>query len=440
MAKFDDDWEWVQSEDPQELSDWKSLGAAKAALNAWAALPLSRRDDPRDPGAQALFDAAFGLLGADRAKLELAQHGADEALSRDDDRALAGFIALGAAFPAIEAPQGEPDHQAYGDAWQSSVAHYCALRGHHKCLRLFLDSGLISRDAAVADALLREPEPSPLRQIDKALLAQAAGPHAGGELQDSGDELVLGLIGAMAEQSESLSSSIAVAEALRGHPLFRLLAGEIERDRFGRQSAISPNSPVSTLARDMAAQGLFKPHLASHRGAALSLAAQGSPGACEILIDAGLDASHGARAQKEAFEKLLCNPQGIEGLAPGARALCAAWAAQPGFGQELFDKTCRAAQRSLQEHLKNPSDKGANDQWRASRRLRRLDALIRAASHPSRGFEAPSQDALAQAQAWVDGVLLENNAPKGSDALGALRSLGETLGGLRLPKRPTLRV
>jgi hypothetical protein len=447
--EFEDPWQEVEKQggDTALDADWLSMTAAKRTVSAWTALPRQRREDPRDLGAQALFDAGFALLTTEQAKRELAQHGAEESLERDDARALAGFLTLGAHFPALEIISGEAhdDYKAYGDAWEGSIASLCAKRGLTRCLRLFLENGTLARDAAVADPLLKEPQASPLRQVDRAFLAKASSKKASeaGDLQDSGDDLILALVGAMANDSESLSSSIALSEARRCHPLFRLLAGEIEKTKFDapskKQKATA--SPLTPLAQDMAKAGFFKPELASHRGAALSLAADGSEPACQLLADAGLDVSCASRHIAGAFEKLLCNPQGLMGLSQGQQKICEAWAAKDGFGQELFERALNRARKAVEAHVEDPSQKGAFDQWRAVRRVGRVQALALAQQHDDRGFEAVSFDVLAAAQTWIDHALLDDSVPKGSKELrSALEKAGAAIASMRLPKRPAPRV
>lgn len=211
-------------------ADDDSFFAAIHTLEAWLRLPKSRRDSllpakpaslavvnqtmilqiPNpDPAAKQLLDTAFLLLNTLEAKTNLAQKGAEMALSNDDATALKIFMGLGARIDLplkkerstfFERANKDDDESevdkamAYQDRWRETAVHYCARNELFQCLAVFEEQGLVAAHAKNLAPLLREPEVSGLRQIDQAFLTQHLGKKTG--KKPKADSTVLAMDGA----------------------------------------------------------------------------------------------------------------------------------------------------------------------------------------------------------------------------------------------------
>lgn len=435
---------YSQWDEPDQLSkaDRHSLAAAERAIEAWLRLPLSRQIDKADAGAKALFDCSFSLLESSQAKAFLAQAGAELSLDRDNGAALSIFLDMGASFPKAQTPEGVEDYDVYHKTWQSSIASYCAKNQNLNCMEILIDRGILAEDAAYAAPLLRLPEPSPLRQINKELLDKIHRDALPGEataeaieLADFASEFTLSLMQATSSHSERLSLSIARTDALQS-PLYVLLDKNrawLRNSRTSGRDAQQPDGELLRLVRKMAfGAKLFEPELESHRCAMLGLALDGSPEAAQLCLDAKVSPCMGGPSMEEDyFERAAAEPSGLLELDGPFGELCAAWGKNS--GSKIYEHVESEALRFIKDASRAPAGGGkreGNFDWDAARAISRLANVCDL--DPQAGFAGPSQDQLAALRAILDETLLNDNVF--SEPLAkAARRLSEIVGRKTLP-------
>lgn len=442
MKKNDVYDSWTPKISRQEMF---SLAAAERAIESWLSLPIERQLNSSDAPAQALFQCAFNLLESTAAKQELAQAGAELSLMRDNAVALGKFLDLGAAFPLAKTPDDCKDFGVYTETWESSITLHCAKKGLLNCMELFLDRGVLAADGAYAAKLLRAPEPSPLRQVDKALLDQI---HRKGlpsnpapedlELADSMSALILGLMEATSNDTERLSLSIASADLSRS-PLYTMLDNErpSRQDRERRaMSTTTDDANLLRLARRMAFEAnLFEPALESHRCAMLRLAHNGSEVAARLCLDANITPSMGGQEALESYYELACaSPSGILALPGAIQELCSPWA--KGAGEKIYDYASRQALRKIKDSAARAAEGSAHqnqsDFWDAGSSVSRLANLCGATAQQM-GFPLPEIDQLSALRTQIDEILLNASRPMPSVLEKPVRELSDALGKATLP-------
>lgn len=425
--------------------DMASLAAAELAIESWLSLPVARQRDSSDGAAEALFQCAFNLLSSAEAKQELAQASAELSLMRDNHVALGRFMDIGATFPLAQTPGESKDFELYTQTWESSITFHCAKKGLLNCMELFLDRGVLAQDGAYAAKLLRAPEPSPLRQVDKALLDQihrkdlpANAAQDDLELADSMSALILGLMQATASDTERLSLSIASADLSRS-PLYTMLdngrPSRQDRERR-RMSPTSADGNLLRLARRMAFEAnLFEPQLESHRCAMLRLARDGSEEAAQLCLDANISPSMGGQEVAESYYELACaSSDGIAALPGAIKELCAPWAKNA--GEKIYEYASRQALRQIKDlacrAAEGSDSRSQSDFWGAGESISRLLNLCRPTA-TEMGFDAPRADQLDSLRSALDEILLDAGRPVPSILDKHVRELSDILGKATLP-------
>lgn len=253
--------------------DRSRFPAAEGMLKAWGALS---EDDRHGAAGAAMLQLAPSLLSSPAGKTELAQLGMEMSLDLDDPRGLRLFLSQGAELPPLFAP--EPGHSSgYSAAWEGNLTQWCVRHERLRCFEALAEMGRLEQERSLAAPFLKEPEPSPLAQVDRAFLTRHQPTLAD---EDAGTDLILLLLRGMQDQSAYLGLQISEAELRRGNPLFALLW----RARDGQ----AEERPLELLDRAAFEHRLFEPELASHRHALLGAVADGSVGALYLALKAGL--------------------------------------------------------------------------------------------------------------------------------------------------------
>lgn len=271
-AHFDDDLYLPEQ-------DQARFAAAETSLLAWSHLPLVDRHGPVGVSVLAL---SRSLLSSPQALTKLARAGFDMALDLDDPIALREFISQGANLPPLIAPAPDSPH-GYSQAWDQGMAQWCARHDRINCLEELANMGRLEEERALAAPFIKEPQPSPLAQIDKAFLNQRLLGLAAEDSDDSADpgsDLILMLVRGMESESLRLSFQMSESQLRQNNPLFALLW----RSRDGA----APERPFELLESLAFKHQLFEHELQSHRHAMLGAVADGSIGALHLCLTAGV--------------------------------------------------------------------------------------------------------------------------------------------------------
>lgn len=426
--------------------DFESMDSARDALTAWLDLPQSRRLNSIDAGAGALFDAAFGLLESSQAKDSLSYFGAWASIDRDDDVALSLFLSLGARFkPALESHE---EHSNYSTTWKSSILHHCAAKRRWRCLTYLSGLPLADQDQALAEALLREPEPNALREVNSELLMKVELERASKSGIDINDDImkaisashdfIVALLNNHASNSEDLSLSIAVSELLQGNPFYQALrlVSDDESHHFNGHRCAAPESPKALDA--LIARGLFNPASPSHREALLSLCESSHPTACRIAFQAGLSPASGSARTEIGFFTQIAQAKSLAKTSPAFQDLCREWTAASDFGQRAFMALSRNAEH---EHAALTQGR-EKDSWKAVHAWHLLANMANGFADPSSGFGTPSITELSERLSSLDHILLASDPATDRDLKlrKALLECAQALSRLTLPSSPTPRL
>lgn len=404
---------------PDQLRDDKCFNAASHALQAWLDIPPALRVGERQVQSDALLDAAFGLINDAPMRDELAQYGLGCALGMDDDAAFATFHRLGAILSPAK-PQVDSDaHNIYRDAWESSVAFECAKRGAHRCLAYLSSQGQLVRDSQTCSALLREPEPCALREVNRDLLSLADQRHveeAGANPDDpdvqaalnSSHDLILALLGAHSEQSENLSMSIATSELSQSNPLFMLFWRQSSSRSWGQTLRSDFDSEAMVkLCADLAKQGLYDGNRASHRHALLQACAQGSRPAIALALNEGIRPSQEGRSIENIFvEAFLPFAKPPEKWPAEFSQLARDFTDQPSFGCKLFEYCAHSAQRAARDIDSAQGAKARDAHLEAEQSFRRLALCSKALAQAH--WDKPAREDIEKVAECLDAILLES--------------------------------
>lgn len=353
--------------------------AADGALRAWSDLPAEDRHGPAGKG---MLELARSLLSSEPARRELAQRGFDLALSLDDSAALRLFLSHGAQMPPIETPSPER-HSAYSFVWERGLTQWCVRHEKLHCFDALAELGRLEQERSAAAPFLKEPEPSPLAQVDRAFLTQHA-PGLGSDGSQEGTDLILLLLRGMEEQSSHLSLQISEAELRQGNPLLALLW----RARDGQ----SQERPLDLLRRAAFDHRLFEPALATHRNAMLGAAADGSLGALYLCVEAGVSPEQASLSRQRDLACALAS----QACDPGP--FSAEWLAlAPRFFEPWAQASEPIAHRALEALIERSRHGPSHERQRSIRSLELLCSAWAKGESPA-GLLPPADGAFVRAR------------------------------------------
>lgn len=387
--------------------------AADGILTAWSDLPAA---DRHGPVGLPMIELSRSLLSSEPGRLALAQRGLDLALNLDDPAALRLFLSQGAQLAPIQAPAAD-HHNGYAFVWESGVTQWCVRHERIACFEALAELGRLEQERQAAAPFLKEPEPSPLAQVDRGFLTRHA-PELGGDEAKEGTDLILMLLRGMEDQSRHLSLQLSEAALRQGNPLFALLW----RARDGR----SQERPLDLLERCAFERRLFEPELASHRNAMLGAVADGSVGALYLCLKAGLSPEQAERSRQHDLARAL------GGSVTDDEPFAQEWLA---LAERFFEPWAQSAEPLIQHRVLSALIEGSlrgpsHERSSSASALERLCALWAQGRAPSALLPAPEGEfARARlddlANARLEGVEAARAASSNSESPSKARGAQE---------------